>query len=45
MWIKDQDIHYPDEYTMQVKCPHCQATVTLKLVVEGSNAAGPKMGH
>jgi hypothetical protein len=45
MWIKDEDIEYPDENTMQVKCPHCQKTVRLKLVTEGSNAVGPKMGH
>lgn len=45
MWIKDQDIEYPDESTMRVTCPHCHLTVTFKLVTEGANAAGPKMGH
>jgi hypothetical protein len=45
MWIKDEDIVYPDENTMRVACPHCGQTVTLKLVVEGANATGPKMGH
>lgn len=45
MWIKDEDIEYPDEDTMRAKCPHCQQVVTMKLVVQGSNATGPKMGH
>lgn len=45
MWLKEEDIVYPDENTMSVTCPHCRQKVTLKLVVEGANAAGPKMGH
>lgn len=45
MWIKDEDVEYPDADTMRVKCPHCKQTVTVKLVIQGSNAAGPKMGH
>lgn len=45
MWIKDEDIEYPDENTMRAKCPHCQQIVTMKLVVQGSNSTGPKMGH
>jgi len=45
MWIKDEDLEYPDENTMRVKCPHCHQTVTLKLISEGANATGPKMGH
>ncbi len=45
MWIKDEDIEHPDENTMRVTCPHCHETVRFRLVTEGSNAAGPKMGH
>jgi hypothetical protein len=30
---------------MRVKCPHCHQMVTLKLIAEGANATGPKMGH
>ena len=45
MWPKEQDIEYPDEHTMRVKCPHCQQTVRLSLVTQGSTASGPKMGH
>ena len=45
MWIKDEDVEYLDDNTMRAKCPHCQQPVTMKLVVQGSNATGPKMGH
>lgn len=45
MWLKDDDIEHPDRNTMRVKCPHCCETVRFTLVTEGSNAAGPKMGH
>ncbi len=45
MWLKDEDIEYPDGNTMRIKCPHCSETVRFILVTEGSNAAGPKMGH
>jgi hypothetical protein len=45
MWPKEEDIEYPDEDTIRFKCPHCQQTVRFKLVSEGSNATGPKMGH
>ena len=45
MWIKDEDVEYVDDNTIRAKCPHCQQTITMKLVVQGSNAAGPKMGH
>jgi len=45
MWIKDEQITYPDENTLRVTCPHCQQTVSFKLVSQGANAAGPKMGH
>jgi Zn finger protein HypA/HybF involved in hydrogenase expression len=45
MWVKDEDIEVLDENTVRVKCPHCHELVRLKLVTQGSNAAGPKMGH
>ncbi len=45
MWVKDQDIEQLDENTIRMKCPHCQELVRFKLVIQGSNAAGPKMGH
>lgn len=45
MWVKEEVIEYPDENTMRMKCPHCHETVTFKLVTQGANAAGPKMGH
>lgn len=45
MWVKEEDIEYPDVDTMRYKCPHCQEAVRFKLVTEGTNAAGPKMGH
>lgn len=45
MWVKEEDVVYPDELTMQMTCPHCRQTVRLKLVTQGANAAGPKMGH
>jgi hypothetical protein len=45
MWPKEQDVEYPDENTIRFKCPHCQQTVRFKLISEGSNATGPKMGH
>lgn len=45
MWVKDEDVSYPDEQTMQMQCPHCRQTVRIKLVSLGANAAGPKMGH
>lgn len=45
MWLKEEAIGYPDESTMRATCPHCQQTVTLKLVSRGDNAIGPKMGH
>lgn len=45
MWVKDKDIEHPDENTIRYKCPHCHQTVQFKLVSQGSNAAGPKMGH
>lgn len=45
MWVKDEDIERPDENTVRLKCPHCRETVRFKLVSEGDNATGPKMGH
>lgn len=45
MWVKEEEIEHQDENTIRMKCPHCQETVRFKLVSEGSNAAGPKMGH
>ena len=45
MWLKDEAIEYPDEFTMRATCPHCKQTVTLKLVSRGDNAIGPQMGH
>lgn len=45
MWVKDEDIEHPDENTIRLKCPHCRETVRFKLVSEGDNATGPKMGH
>ncbi len=45
IWLKDGDFEMVDENTLRTKCPHCQETVRFKLVTEGSNAAGPKMGH
>jgi hypothetical protein len=45
MWLKEETIEYPDENTMRAVCPHCKETVRFKLVTQGSNAAGPKMGH
>ena len=45
MWLKDKDVEVLDEDTIRAKCPHCHELVRLKLVTQGSNAAGPKMGH
>ena len=45
MWVKEEEIEHEDENTIRLKCPHCLETVRFKLVSEGSNAAGPKMGH
>ena len=43
--MKDEDIELLDENTIRTKCPHCSELVRFKLVTQGSNAAGPKMGH
>lgn len=45
MWVKEENVEYPDHNTIRFKCPHCHAPVRLTLVTQGQNAAGPKMGH
>lgn len=45
MWVKDEEIVHQDENTLRMRCPHCHELVRVKLVTEGANAAGPKMGH
>jgi hypothetical protein len=45
MWVKDEDLEILDEKTIRTKCPHCHELVRLKLVSQGANSAGPKMGH
>ncbi len=45
MWLKPNEYEPIDEETVRAKCPHCGSTVRFKLVSEGANAAGPKMGH
>ena len=45
MWLKPDEYELLDEETVRTKCPHCGSTVRFKLVSEGANAAGPKMGH
>jgi DNA-directed RNA polymerase subunit RPC12/RpoP len=45
MWLKDDQFEMLDENTVRTKCPHCGSTVRFKLVVEGTTASGPKMGH
>lgn len=45
MWLKDNQIEQVDENTVRATCPHCQHIVRFKLVAQGENAAGPKMGH
>jgi hypothetical protein len=45
MWLKEDLMTYADANTIRTACPHCRQTVTLKLVTQGANAAGPKMGH
>ena len=45
MWVKAEEIEQQDENTIRLKCPHCREPVRFKLVSEGPNAAGPKMGH
>lgn len=45
MWLKDDQFELVDENTVRARCPHCNMLVRLKLVTEGDNATGPKMGH
>ncbi|WP_238590433.1 formate dehydrogenase accessory protein FdhE [Nitrospira moscoviensis] len=45
MWLKTDQYEPLDEWTVRAKCPHCGSTVRFKLVTEGANATGPKMGH
>jgi DNA-directed RNA polymerase subunit RPC12/RpoP len=45
MWLKPDEYELLDEETVRAKCPHCGSTVRFKLVSEGENATGPKMGH
>ena len=45
MWLKEDQYEQLDEQTIRGKCPQCGATVRFKLVSQGENAAGPKMGH
>jgi RNase P subunit RPR2 len=45
MWLKADQYELLDEGTIRAKCPHCGTLVRFKLVTEGSNATGPKMGH
>ncbi len=45
MWLKEDQYEKLDEETIRAKCPQCGETVRFKLVSQGENAAGPKMGH
>ncbi len=45
MWLKQDEYEPLDEATIRTTCPHCGSTVRFKLVSEGANATGPKMGH
>jgi RNase P subunit RPR2 len=45
MWLKEEQYERLDEDTIRGKCPQCGSMVRFKLVSQGENAAGPKMGH
>ncbi len=45
MWLKTDQFELLDETTVRAQCPHCGSTVRFRLVTEGANATGPKMGH
>ncbi len=45
MWRTAEQYEPVDEHTVRTTCPHCHATVRFRLVTEGANATGPKMGH
>lgn len=45
MWLKQNEYELLDEQTVRATCPHCGSSVRFKLVSQGENATGPKMGH
>ena len=45
LWLKENGYELLDDETVRAKCPHCGSIVRFKLVSEGANATGPKMGH
>jgi RNase P subunit RPR2 len=45
MWLTHNQYEPVDHETVRAKCPHCGSAVRFKLVSEGANATGPKMGH
>ena len=45
MWLKSSEFELLDDETVRATCPHCRAVVRFRLVSEGANATGPKMGH
>ncbi|HZN45098.1 MAG TPA: hypothetical protein VFB56_07195 [Nitrospiraceae bacterium] len=45
MWIKEDQVEILDEDTIRAQCPQCGATSRFKLVTQGANSSGPKMGH
>lgn len=45
MWLKQNEVDIVDGETIRAKCSHCNSVVRFRLVSEGANAAGPKMGH
>jgi RNase P subunit RPR2 len=45
MWLKEDQYEQLDEETIRGKCPQCGSIVRFRLVSQGDNAAGPKMGH
>ena len=45
MWLKEDQYEQLDTETIRGKCPQCGALARFKLVSQGENATGPKMGH
>jgi hypothetical protein len=45
MWIKEDQFEILDEDTFRARCPQCGAASRFKLITEGANSYGPKMGH
>lgn len=45
MWLKQNEVDIVDVESIRAKCSHCNSVVRFRLVSEGANAAGPKMGH